>query len=516
MSTTPESKFIQHVPCEVCGSSDGASLYDDGHIFCFAHGGLVQKADNDEMTDPLRGISPSTYQHYDVGITDNEYLFNYPALQNPAQAGPTKVRKRGESKSFYWSGSGKPSDAGLFGQGLFPAGCAKSITITEGEFDALASYEMQGSKYPVVSIKNGAAGASRDVSACFEYLDSFPTVVINFDNDEPGRAAAQSVASMFGLGKVRILTLKDAKDANDYIKQGKTSQYYKEWWAAPTYVPGGLKLGSSMWEEIVAPKNYETVDYPWQGMNDKTYGIRLSEFVVVNAPTGVGKTTLLKEIEHYVKKNSSHGIGLIHLEEPNSDTALGLMSISANKPLHLPDVRQSVEEGELRDYYNDIINDDRIVIWDHFGSNSVDAVVSKIRHMHNLGCKYIILDHLSILVSDQHGDERKELDEIATKLKTLTVELNIAIIAVIHQNRNGDIRGTAGVEQLANIVLKLKRNVEGGSNVTEIIVQKNRFCGRTGPACWLVFNKDTNRMREMTEAEVQRFKEEGKDPEVWS
>jgi hypothetical protein len=78
--------------------------------------------------------------------------------------------------------------------------------------------------------------------------------------------------------------------------------------------------------------------------------------------------------------------------------------------------------------------------------------------MHALGCKYIVLDHLSIVVSDQSGDERKQLDEISTKAKTLCMNLNIALICVIHQNRQGQIRGTAGVEQLANIVLKLYRD----------------------------------------------------------
>jgi hypothetical protein len=60
---------------------------------------------------------------------------------------------------------------------------------------------------------------------------------------------------------------------------------------------------------------------------------------------------------------------------------------------------------------------------------------------------------------------------------------------VIHQNRQGQIRGTAGVEQLANIVIKLYREHtdknEWRRNVTKVMVEKNRFCGRTGPACWL-------------------------------
>ena len=29
-----ESKFLKHIPCEECGSSDGNAVYDDGHEFC--------------------------------------------------------------------------------------------------------------------------------------------------------------------------------------------------------------------------------------------------------------------------------------------------------------------------------------------------------------------------------------------------------------------------------------------------------------------------------------------------
>src|SRR5690606_4530836 len=150
-----------------------------------------------------------------------------------------------------------------------------------------------------------------------------------------------------------------------------------------------------------------------------------------------------------------------------------------------------------------------IVIWDHFGSNSIYEILAKVRHMHNLGCKYIVLDHLSIVVSDQAGDERKQLDEISTKLKTLCMELNIAVIAVIHQNRQGQIRGTAGVEQLANMVFKLHRDKtdinEWRRNVTKIVVEKNRFSGQTGPACWLWYNPISGRLIELSEEEAMQY-----------
>jgi twinkle protein len=151
------------------------------------------------------------------------------------------------------------------------------------------------------------------------------------------------------------------------------------------------------------------------------------------------------------------------------------------------------------------------VIYDHFGSNEIESIVAKVRHMAALGCKYIVLDHLSIVVSDQNGDERKQLDEISTKLKTLCMEANIALIAVIHQNRQGQIRGTAGVEQLANIVLRLERDLTSPDpwrrNVTKVWVEKNRFCGRTGPASWLFFDDITGRMIELDDVAITKYEE---------
>jgi twinkle protein len=424
-----------------------------------------------------------------------------------------------------FSVQGNLGHCGLFGQNLFPAGSAKFITLVEGEYDAPSAYELMGSRWPCVSVRSGADAACKDVADNFEYLNSFENIVIAFDKDEgklnakgqiryPGQEAAVAVAGMFPIGKVKVLTLADGKDANDYLKAGYREKWNREWWASPTFTPSGLKLGREMWEEVSTPKNYETVPYPWGLLNTQTYGIRLSEFVVVTAETGVGKTSILKEIEVNIRKESPEaGIGLLHLEETNGDTALGLMSIEANLPLHLPDIRASVNKEDLRAYFDRIVNTDKLVIYDHFGSNSIQEILNKVRHMRNLGCKYIILDHLSIVVSDQQGDERKQLDEIATKLKTLCMELNIAVIAVIHQNRQGQIRGTAGVEQLANIVIKLFRERLSEDpwrrNVVKLIVEKNRFCGRTGPGAYLHYNEHTGRLTELSEQEILDYNNGG-------
>ena len=63
-------------------------------------------------------------------------------------------------------------------------------------------------------------------------------------------------------------------------------------------------------------------------------------------------------------------------------------------------------------------------MFDHWGSTSEDNLLGRIRYMaKGLDCKWIILDHLSIVVSDQdNGDERKAIDSIMTNLRKIVQE----------------------------------------------------------------------------------------------
>lgn len=548
-----------HLPCNECGSSDALTEYENGQTHCFScNNHTYPREDKPTLLDNLRGskldrgpkrfvpingdfrdmtdrgISKATAERYKVfRHSDPYYSWVYPLYRSGVHIA-NKLRTAGK-KGF--SVEGSFSDSELFGQNVFPPGSAKAVTLTEGYDDAMAAFEMQGSKYPCVSV-HSASTAAHDVAKAFQYLNSFDEIVVCFDKDEakhssdgvsryPGQEAAVQVASMFPLGKVRILTLSRAKDANDYLLQGLSKQFVEEWWKAPKYTPAGLKLPKDMWEAVSTRKDNDSVPYPWDSLNAYTYGIRKSEWVLFTAETGVGKTSIVKEIEYsilqqFLKSEIQGKLGLLHLEEANEDTLLGLMSLSADKPLHIPTVRETVAEQELKKYFDATCNNDGMVIWDHFGSNSIEEVLNKIRHMHNLGCDYIFFDHLSIVVSDQNGDERKQLDEISTKLKTLCMELNVAVIGVIHQNRQGSIRGSAGPEQLANMVIKLNRDKEADDpwrrNVTKMVVQKNRFCGKTGPACYLEYIPETGRLVELTPEQIKQYESGGStmdSQEIW-
>ncbi|QDP50565.1 MAG: putative ATP-dependent helicase [Prokaryotic dsDNA virus sp.] len=519
------STFVRHDTCPKCGSEDNLGIYND-HEHCFGfdcdyhknynNKGGVAKVEKKSSTNiiPLpaikmpgiksRGIDATSVAKYQVSVSqkdDNPIEAVFPKFSQDNQHVANQVRY--EDKKF--KTEGPISGTKLFGQNSFPEG-GRSITVTEGFYDAMAAFQITGSRYPNVGVMS-ASSAKKEVVDNFEYLNSFDTIIFNFDNDDPGQKAAKECAILFDPGKVKILKLSKFKDANEYLLNGQGKDYVDEWYRAPTYMPDGIQLGSDarLRDEVLKYVEPRSVPYPWKGLNEKTYGVRTSELVLLTADTGVGKTSVMKEIEYSLLFNEDLmkediGVGFLHLEEPKRKLALGLMSIHNDKPYHFPDVERT--EEELEKAYDEVINTSRVVIWDHFGSNDIDVVLAKIRHMAALGCKYIMVDHLSIIVSDQSGDERKQLDEISTKIKTLTMNLDISVFCVIHINRQGQVRGSAGPEQVANVVIRLERDKkelnEWRRNITRLTVEKNREYGRTGPACWLHYNETTGRLDELS------------------
>lgn len=462
-----------------------------------------------------RSLDSSSINKYKISInlnSENPIEAIFPRFNQDGQHVANQVRYEG--KTFKCEGD--INNAALFGQNFFPSG-GKSITVTEGYYDTAASFQLTGSRYPNVGVMS-ASTAKKEIVKNFEYLNSFERIVLNFDSDEPGQKAAKECALLFEPGKVCILKLEKAKDSNDYLIKGLTKEYVNEWFRAPPFMPDGLLVGSDpkLRKSILEYVEPRSIPYPWEGLNHKTFGIRESELVLITAPTGVGKTSAIKEIEYNILFNEelmeeNAGIGFLHLEESKRDLAIGLMSIHKDKPYHFPDVERS--EEELAKAYDDVMNTERVVIWDHFGSNDIDVVLAKIRHMAALGCRYIMVDHLSIIVSDQEGDERKQLDAISTKIKTLTMNLGISVFCVIHINRNGQIRGSAGPEQVANIIIRLERDIkshdEWRRNITLLSVEKNRKYGRTGPACYLFYNERTGRLEELGKEEIERYETGG-------
>jgi twinkle protein len=317
--------------------------------------------------------------------------------------------------------------------------------------------------------------------------------------------------------KAKIMPLR-FKDANDYLLKSKQKQFVEDWWEAKTHTPDGIISGKNMWDIINKGVTEAAVNYPFQGLQKLTYGLRQGELVTLTAGSGLGKSQFVRELIWHIFKNTPDNIGMMFMEESVKRSGLSIMSLDADKPLHIPEIFNNTSKEEFKKYFDNTLGTERLFFYDHFGSNTVDSIVSRIRYFGKvLHCKYVVLDHVSIIVSDQqNGDERRALDEIMTKIRTVVQELDICLIMVSHLRRPStagheegaatslsQLRGSASIGQLSDIVIGLERNGqhddERERHTTTVRVIKNRFSGLTGPACRVFYNLETGRLSEVEE-----------------
>jgi twinkle protein len=469
------------------------------------------------LTD--RRISEKTCTKYGVtvgkgqdGKIDTHF---YPYYNSDNELIGYKERKT-IPKTFKWIGSNKGS--GLFGQNIFGKGNNRYLTITEGEIDALSVYEMLGGKGSVVSLKNGAGSASRDIKENLEYIEAFDNVIICFDQDEAGKKATKEIRDIISPNKLKICNL-PAKDANEMLILGNIKGFTEAWWNAEPYTPAGILKGSDTWEHLDKNKDVVSIDYPWNGLNTLTYGFRGQELVTITSGSGMGKTSVVKELEAHILDVTDDNVAIIHLEESIERSVLGLMGIEANLPIHIPQYGNQLHQGEKKELWQKSVADKNVYFYDHFGSMSETSLLNIIRvYAKAYDCKWIVLDHLSIVVSSQEGfdDERKAIDAIMTNLRKLVQETGVGLFLVSHLKRPqgkaheeggqvslSELRGSAAIAQLSDIVIGLERNQQHEDpivrNQTTLRVIKNRFSGLTGPACKLQYTAETGRLKEVIE-----------------
>ena len=404
---------------------------------------------------------------------------------------------------------GDPSAMTLYGQHLWRDG-GRMVVVTEGEIDALSVSQVYGNKYPVVSLPNGAPSAKKAILKSLDWLEKFDSVIFCFDNDEPGRKAAVECATVLSPGKAKVAKL-PLKDASEMLQQGRGKELIDLIWEAKTYRPDGIVSGDDVWNIITKVDQAQSFPYPWHGMNELARGIRTGELVTFCAGSGVGKSAVCKEIVHHLVMEHKLKVGFIALEESVKRTALSLMGIQMNKPIHLD--MSLASEDEMEEAYQTVIKDN-LVFYDHFGSLDNDNLLNRIRYMvRSLGCRFIVLDHISLVVSGlDGGDERRNLDNAMTRLRSLVQETGVGMLVVSHLKRPegnkgheegqrttlAQLRGSAAIGQLSDMVFGLERDLQDpdSRDITTVRCLKNRFTGMTGVACHVRYNRDSGRLSE--------------------
>ena len=509
-----------HLPCPACGSHDALTEYDDGHKFCFSCNtyfrgdkeerhmsptlkkqGLIDPNDMEFVPLPKRKLTMTTCQKYGY----------YKAVVHgkPAQVAcyyddDNKLigqKIRFADKTFEARGSFSER---FFGQNLFQGG-GKKLVITEGEIDALTVSQVQGNKYPCVSIPTGAASAAKAFRANFNWLESFEEVIVMFDMDDAGRQGVKAVSGILSPNKLKIAWL-PMKDPNECLQNNKADAIVKAVWDAKTYTPADIIKGDDLWE--VLSKHEDSLNYPlpWDiDLQNMTDGLRKGELVVITAGTGIGKTTFVRQLAFHLATECYCKVGMLMLEENVKHTANGLVCLKLGKPAHRPIINE-----EYKQAFDDIM--DNFVFYSHFGSLECEDLLQTIRYMvTGEQVDFVVLDHISIAISGLDiENERKATDVMMTKLRSLVEETGVGMLVVSHLRRTdgtpaeeggalslSHLRGSQAISQLSDAVWGLERNQQDEGkkkNLIRVRVLKNRYSGDTGIAGYLAYDKETNRL----------------------
>lgn len=518
-------------PCPCGQSSDAYATNTDGSAKCFSCGKFFPKGaegagnqdevfmdkrdrSNKKVTDrggkvslddltwqnvSVRGVSKEALSFFDcpVGV-----LGEVPKLLSFPYPSGRVLMKDLERKDFFWTGEKKDDHTGgdLFGQDKFPSS-GKAVTVCEGALDALSVYDMFGRKYPVVAVKS-AQSAKNECGAAYDYLDSFDKIYLCFDNDAPGQEAARQVARLFDFNKVYLVDLV-RKDPNEYLEAGEAELFQKIWWSAKRFVPEGILASYSEFDKVIDDDTEKpSVPYPWETLQEMTYGARTGELVLFTALEGRGKTEIFRALEYHFLKTTDDNIGIIHLEENKARTIKGLVGYEVQSPIHLPPY--AISKEEIKSTFRKVTGrDERVHLYSHYGSDDPDVILSTVRFMAGAcNCKRIFLDHITMVVSGLAGDdERRALDYISTRLAMMTEELDFTLFLISHVNDEGQTRGSRNISKVADLRIDLYRDIEAEDemirNTTKLTVSKNRFAGKTGPGGQLYFDPSTYVLKEI-------------------
>jgi twinkle protein len=472
-----------------------------------------------------RGITAATCEYFGVkselseadGTTVTGILF--PIYNNANDDAPTAYKKRNQDKSFVIYGSEKTP--ALFGQNKSPK--TKTVYITEGEIDALTVYqalkEQAGSGYEhlhpaVMSIPNGAGGASRAIAENLRHLNGYDKIVICFDNDPAGQKATDEVCRLIG-SKAHVAKLGSFKDANEMYLAGRKSDLKAALvFNAEKYMPAGIATVSDLLEEACSMPTYG-LSYPWPSLTELTYGLKEGQLIGIAAGVGIGKTDWFSQLSAHLIEEHNESIALFKLEEPPSRSLKAIAGKIAGVPFHRPDV--DFNKDDLRSEIQKL--DGKVYCYNHFGYKEWGSIKADIRVLRAYGVRWFIVDPLTALVAHAE-DEHKALNEMMEEMASLTQELGITIFYSSHLNppprgvksheeggavKESQLYGSRAMIRWSHRIFGLQRNkhalLEDGSpdykerNTTKFVLLKDREFGHTGQFD-IFYDEDTTRYLE--------------------
>jgi replicative DNA helicase len=220
-------------------------------------------------------------------------------------------------------------------------------------------------------------------------------------------------------------------------------------------------------------------------------GLNKQEMIVVAARPGQGKTTLANNIAINVAKKNKH-VAIFNLEMSKEQIFEKILSnvsmVECNK---ISNGSLSKEDWlRLGKGENTLLGlSDNMKVYDR--TLRIDSILAKAKKLKKQGkLDVLIIDYLQLVEGDKKQSREQEVSSISRKLKQLSKELNISVIALSQLSRApeqradhrpilSDLRESGAIEQDSDVIIFCYRdeyyNAETEEkNIMEMIIGKNR------------------------------------------
>ena len=236
----------------------------------------------------------------------------------------------------------------------------------------------------------------------------------------------------------------------------------------------------------------------FSGLDKVLAGMGKSDFILIGARPGMGKTSFALNIATNVAQSTKKKVCIFSLEMSAEQLVNRMISSEAMVDSYAlrsgelkPEEWDHIAEASARLAGCDILIDDTPGI-------TVSGMKGKLRRVDNLGL--VVIDYLGLMSSDRRIDNRvNEVGDITRNLKIMAKELMVPILCCAQLSRGpegrtdkkpmlSDLRDSGSIEQDADCVMFLYRDEyyktdaspdDTQGNIAEVIIAKNRH-GSTG------------------------------------
>ena len=435
----------------------------------------------------------------------------------------------------------------MFHQQDLSKNCAKKIYVTEGEEDCIALHmsilesvkgtAYEGKRMPaVVSIPMGTSNAVESFAHNEEFIKSFPDIVLAFDVDSctpaekkknimKGKECTEAVAGYLLSDNIYTIEYPNSyKDSRDCYVNGLAKELGKiASFSLQKYSPESVCSGNDVdIEDLMKPLKEGFKISRFTKLMEKLHGFREHELTTYAAFSGVGKSTLSREIAWELIRNNQK-VGLIFLEEPMIKTQQSLIALELGVKLSVfrenPEAVATREQVQLAK--ERVLSNGNVFFLNHFGSLKVEKLMQQIKYLHFIcGCTQIFIDHISMVVAgSESNNERKDIDMLYEELASFMTNNPVGIHAVMHLKRVEDtdpnaklkegeepkpywrivkkemLRGSSGAEQMSSQIVVLENEVlpDGRRGRVRSKVEKNREWSELG-VCDTMMMDDNGRL----------------------